>query len=75
MRGLKEIRKAKGITQQSLAEKSGVNIRQIQRIEAGGASIENITLKNAAALADALEIPIEGLLKKEDASDEKLQIV
>lgn len=65
MNDLKTLRGRNGLTQQALAKKSGVNIRQIQRIESGESSIGNITLKNAAALADALEIPIEGLLEEE----------
>ncbi len=57
-------RKLAGLTQKQLAELSGVNIRQIQRIENGESNIENITLKNAAALADALKIEIRDLLTK-----------
>ena len=49
-------REAAGLTQKQLAEASGVNIRQIQRIENGEAKPENITLKNALAIADVLHI-------------------
>lgn len=51
------------MTQAGLAEKSGVNIRQIRKIEAGDIRIGNITLTNAARLAAALGVRIEDLLK------------
>lgn len=47
-------REIKGMTQKGLAEKSGVNIRQIQKYESGEYNTENMTLKNAVALADTL---------------------
>lgn len=48
-------REVKGMTQKKLAEKTGINIRQIQKYESGEYNPENITLKNAVALADALD--------------------
>lgn len=42
--------------QSALAKSSGVNIRQIQRIENEESKTGNITLTNAIALADALGI-------------------
>ena len=59
---LKTLRKAAGMTQGDLAAASGVNIRQIQKIETGEIPVENITLKNAKALADALHVSIDSLL-------------
>lgn len=47
-------REVKGMTQKELADKSGINIRQIQKYESGEYNAENMTLKNAVALADAL---------------------
>lgn len=61
---LKELRKLRGMTQLELAEKSGVNPRQIRRVELGTSKIENITLVNAKKLADALDVQIEELLEK-----------
>ena len=61
---LKDLRKSRGLTQAQLAELSGVNSRQIQRIENGESEIGNVTLKNAHALAKALGITIEELLDK-----------
>ena len=59
---LSELRKSAGLTQRQLAEASGVNIRQIQKIEAGEIQIGNITLQNAARLASVLGIRTEDLL-------------
>jgi len=60
---LKDLRQAAGMTQAALAEKSGVNIRQIRKIELGEIKIRNITLQNAARLAGALGVSIEALLE------------
>lgn len=49
------------MTQQDLAEKSGINIRQIQKYESGGCDIGNMTLRNACRLADALETDVSEL--------------
>ena len=62
MVAFRELRQAAGLTQAGLAEKSGVNIRQIRKIEAGDIRIGNITLTNAARLAAALGVRIEDLL-------------
>ena len=42
MAELKEIRKFMGITQKDLAEKAGINIRHLQKIESGEVKVENI---------------------------------
>ena len=59
---LKDLRQTAGMTQAALAEKSGVNIRQIRKIELGEIKIGNITLQNAVRLAGALGVSIEALL-------------
>ena len=51
-----------GMTQRELAEKSGVNIRQIQKYESGEYDAGNMTLKNALAIAGALECEVKDLL-------------
>lgn len=61
---LRELRKRAGLSQKELAEKSGVNVRQIRRVELETSQIENVTLINAKRLADALGVPIEELLEK-----------
>lgn len=45
-----------------LSEKSGVYVRQIQRIENGEGDISNVTLGNAVKLANALGIDVKELL-------------
>lgn len=61
---LRELRHAAELTQAGLAEKSGVNIRQIRRIESGEIKMGNITLTNAAKLAAALGVEIKDLLDR-----------
>lgn len=55
-------RSVMGITQKELSEKSGVNIRQIQKYESGEYDIGNMTLKNAILLSEALECDVRDLL-------------
>ena len=55
-------RSVMGMTQKELAEKAGINIRQIQKYESGEYDTGNMTLKNAASLAKALECSAEDLL-------------
>lgn len=55
-------RSVMGMTQKELAEKSGVNIRQIQKYESGEYDVGNMTLKNAILLAEALECDVRDLL-------------
>lgn len=62
MSTLKEMRKLCGMTQRELAEKSGINIRQIQKYESGEYSIENMTSKTASAIAESLGITMEELI-------------
>lgn len=60
--GLLHQRSIMGMTQKELSEKSGVNIRQIQRYESGTSGCENMTLKNAISISDALECDARDLL-------------
>ncbi len=50
------------LTQKQLAERSGVNIRQIQRVELGEAEAGNLTAKNLLAIADALGVELRELI-------------
>ena len=45
-----------------LAEASGVNIRQIQRVELGEAETGNLTARNLIAIADALGVDVRSLI-------------
>lgn len=60
--GLKRLRKEKGYTLHSLAEKSGVNYQKIWQIENGVIDVENIALKTALKLAAALDCTAQDLL-------------
>ena len=53
------------MSQKELAEKSGVNIRQIQRYENESSNIGNMTLRNALSIASALECDVKDLLQEE----------
>lgn len=66
---IKTYRKKQGLTQTDLANRAGLNIRQIQKIENGAAKIENgavktenITLKTMQAIAQALNVKIDDLI-------------
>lgn len=50
------------LTQAQLAEASGVNVRQIQRVELGEAEAGNLTARNLLAIADALGVDMRALL-------------
>ncbi|WP_426489737.1 helix-turn-helix domain-containing protein [Hymenobacter sp. 102] len=50
------IRKSKGLSQEMLAEQSGVSLRTIQRVEQGETEPRGYTLQ---ALAAALDVPLE----------------
>ena len=54
-------RRMAGMTQAQLAEKSGVYIRQIQRVELGEAEAGNLTAKNLLSIADALGVDARDL--------------
>lgn len=55
-------RRVAGLTQAELSKQSGVNIRQIQRVELGEADAGNLTAKNIIALADALGVDVRALV-------------
>ena len=48
--------------QKALANRAGLNIRQIQKIENGEAQTENVTLKTMQAIAQALNAKIDDLI-------------
>ena len=60
--GLLYQRSSMEMTQKELAERSGVNIRQIQRYESGSSGCKNMTLKNAVSISDVLECDVRDLL-------------
>ena len=61
---IKKYRVAAGLTQQQLAEKGGLSINFVSRVE--GSDNQNISLKNLTKLANALEVPLTDLVKSDD---------
>lgn len=55
-------RKKSGMTQKQLADASGVNVRQIQKVESGEIKLRNASAANVLALADALGIDPHDLI-------------
>lgn len=53
------------LTQRQLADATGVNIRQIQRLELGESQSGNITAKNLLAIAKAVGVEPEALIGSE----------
>jgi len=70
---VKNLREAKNLTQSKLAEKSGLSLRTIQRIEAGSA-LKGFTLK---AVAESLETQPEKLIPEvnKDTSIERAKLI
>ena len=62
MANLKELRTLCGMTQKKLAERSGINIRRIQKYESGEYSLNNMTAKTAYAISHALGCSIDDLV-------------
>lgn len=59
---IRRVRAARGMTQQRLAEGADLNIRNVQRIEAGEF---DVSLRTAVRLRKALDCSWEDLLPKE----------
>lgn len=51
---IKDMRKAKGMTQKELADQIGANIRWVQKLEAGEIKLENVTALKVLNLIWAL---------------------
>lgn len=62
---LRAARLAAGLTQKQLAEASGINQRQIQKVEAGEIKAGNMTASNLLAIADALGVDPRRLISDE----------
>lgn len=60
---LKEIRNKAGLSQSQLAEKSGVNLRTIQKYEIGERSIIKASGETIQSLAEALGCKMEDLME------------
>lgn len=68
---VKEIRKSKGLTQEQLAEKTGMDTPNICRIEAG---THFPLIKNLEKIASALDTPVKEFFNYEHKNNEKYLI-
>lgn len=59
---LKYWREEKGMTQQELAEKSGVSLRSIQNYEQGFKDINGAKVVTVLALAEALDVDVYNII-------------
>lgn len=59
---IKTYRKKQGLTQTALANRAGLNIRHIQKIENDEVQTENVTLKTMQAIAQVLNAKIDDLI-------------
>lgn len=62
MNRIKKIRTEQQLTQQELADKAGINIRLVQRLEKEEVSIMESRVKTIKAIADALNLKIDDLI-------------
>lgn len=62
---LKKARIAKGYTQDSLSELSGVNIKSIAAYEQSPAKLSNASINTVMKLADSLGVDIEDIINTE----------
>lgn len=63
---IKQLRKEKAYSQEKLAQKSGLGLRTIQRIEKGNSKARGETLR---LLAEALAVEIKDLIEEENTSE------
>lgn len=62
-----ELRKSKGLTQEELLEKCNINVRTIQRIEAGEVSPRTYTVKT---ILEALDVDSDFIFRDEETKNE-----
>lgn len=62
---LAELRKQRGLSQRKLAAAAEIDNSKIERLEYGQNKIEDVSLKVAKRLADALGVTMDELLKLE----------
>ena len=62
MNRIKKIRTEQQLTQQELADKAGINIRLVQRLEKEEISIMESRVKTIKAIADALSLKVDDLI-------------
>ena len=65
----KEALTAAEISQSELSRRSGINLRQIQKIVAGDYKAGNVTAKNLSCIADILGVDPRELIKRRKQND------
>lgn len=63
---LQQLRKEKGYTQQDLCSLSSISISTIQKLESGVNKIENSNVSIIMAIARALNISVEELIRRSE---------
>lgn len=63
-KSIRQIRLEKGLTQESVSNRSGLVSRHLQKIEAGEV---NVTLRSLGKIALALDVDISEFFKNEEA--------
>ena len=58
------LRKQAGLTQKEVSDLTGINPRNIRRMEAGEIQMKNIALENALALAKIFGVDVEKLIEQ-----------
>lgn len=69
---ISNLRKEQGLTQEELVEKCNINVRTIQRIEAGEVTPRSYTVKN---ILEALGTSIDDVFKKEEKKEKTISII
>jgi transcriptional regulator with XRE-family HTH domain len=67
---IKEERQLAGITQKTLAQRAGLNVQTLKRLESGKTTPKPATL---AKIAGALDIPVRSLIAREQPQTVTLQ--
>lgn len=66
---VRELRKARGLTQIKLAKACGMHSRVLQKLESGEYDISGVRLRTLLALSDALNVSIEDLYTRDLVSE------
>ena len=66
---LKKARIAKGYTQESLSELSGINIKSIAAYEQNPAKFSNASISTVIKISDSLGVDIEDIINKESIEE------
>lgn len=60
---LKEMRKARGLSQAQLAEKTGINVRTLQHYEQGSKNFDHARIDSILRVCIALDCKLENIIE------------